>query len=259
MDRRGWLVAMVLGSAGCSLFAPTSELRAPADAAPTDVLAPDGAALVDGGSPCLGLQPAPFLCADFDDGTPLDAIFGIDTSNGATVTVDSLESRSSPRSLLFTLAVVPSMNQRCSLYKALPAKVSKVTIDVDVRIVQRGVGDTHDILAVRSGSDEVSLEVGTNGRLTFDEDSADAGLLEGKQALAHVFGSQWTHVRWEMVVAGAEATSTITIDGTVETVQPKSSSRMFDSGQLLIGDRVANDISTSWLTRMDNLLVRVEP
>jgi hypothetical protein len=116
----------------CGLTADFSGLQGGARDAGDLGEAGDAALDVDGGSPdagfCASRVPAPKLCADFDEGKPLD--FGwtlLDTSAGQTTRVDST-ALSPPGSFLSAIAPVNGTSS-ARLQESLPVLASRVHIE----------------------------------------------------------------------------------------------------------------------------------
>jgi len=266
--------AVVLGAvlSGCSLLVGVDGLS---DGEPS--MTPDGGPPADGGgngtvseggnggdgdgespdggaSPCQSpTTPPPFLCLDFDDGAPLSRDFPTtDVSPAASARIDQVDAVSPPGSLLITMPAGNALG--ASFMKPMPAEATEITIDVDVRLHERGVGADNDFLSFFLDSDnEVALEVrASGGEVSLD---ADTGGAAAKTPLSLRLEDRWTHLNWVVTIDGDFAVSTITADG-VQVGSATTGSAPFRSN-FVLGDRGISENTGTWRIRFDNLVVRV--
>ncbi|MEZ4264233.1 MAG: hypothetical protein R3B36_34515 [Polyangiaceae bacterium] len=263
--------------AGCSLITNLDGLSDPgaSDAGASDAVAPGDASAteasvdaaadgpppgVDAGVPfCKTVTPAPFFCADFEDGRTARQIFtSVEEHLGATVSVDNTDGRSSTGSLVLRFPGTAGAEGAARV--TLPASLTKLSVELDLRIDSFGEGDEHDFVGVfRNSAREAGLEVRPSGQLAFDEDvPADGGGDEEiKTGLARVLTSGWAHVTWVVVVEDDLATSVVSVDGTqIGTV--RSSPEPFLDSELVFGETVIGKLEKEWRSRIDNIVVRVE-
>jgi len=196
-------VAVGASLAACGLTADFSNLQGgtrdagPADA---DVGAPP---LLDGGNQgdassgfCASLSPAPRLCADFDEGLPVDTGWTLlDVTPNATVKVDTVFF-SSPGSMLsaVTPADVPASAR---LHEAVPLQTTQLHVEFEMLLPSGG--GPFELCAIHETAPDQ-----TDYGLFYKEEQGSllvyVGTLEedgGLQQFVYPLGappSQWLHV-----------------------------------------------------------------
>lgn len=240
------------------------DAGATADAS-TDGARVDGAILSDAeaGPPvafCASLDAAALaLCADFDQGV-LPAPFGrVLEENGGKVTLDTADSRSPPRSLLFTVGQSNSNSAAALAWTSRPI-ATEVSFDLDVRVDAFGSG-SFDVLGLTRAGVETGLQIRSDGALEFDIElpDGDGGQKETIIPIAGSIDSAWRHVRFE---ASPQSSSTwkvnVLVDGTFFGTTTVPTAGFVGQPDVVLGDDVVFPSSTPWRVHIDNVVVRAK-
>ncbi|MBS2013836.1 MAG: hypothetical protein JST00_13185 [Deltaproteobacteria bacterium] len=275
--RRYVLVVFAGGAlAACTLLTPLDGLMEgspEAGVSPTEAGAADGPADTGTGDVVVDVDAeasVPFcttvtgaaLCADFDDGKAPPAPFDSVALNGVanTLTYDSADSVSRPRSLFITGGPSTSGNTSAGLRWRTPTIASEVTVDFDFKAEQIGEKPFDLVNFVRAGY-ELSVEIAPTSQLQFDSQipDGDGGVIDGINKLTANAAATWKHLRW---VAKKDVSSRFKVEVFVDdvTVGTTTINQTLFLGQpnVEVGDLALEPSSPPWKVRMDNVVFRVK-
>jgi hypothetical protein len=193
--------SFALGSAiaGCSLALGIDKedyARAPVTSVPD--AANDGGS-VEAATPDAGPGPPSqcksthLFCDDFDDPSASLSDRGWlppFVTNGSTMVVDDLESKSPPRSL----SIKATPNGSCTMtHEVLPPSApTDITVAFDIRVEEPGIGVA--IADVGLSAYHVRLVVLSTGIATLDEWDDASGRLSARRASSSAIAGRWAHV-----------------------------------------------------------------
>ena len=266
------MLAFALAPAACSLTdldglssgGPVGDSGTlPPDSGP-DAVAKDGSADADGApdGPFCKSRTGYAFCADFDEGTapaPFDelSLEGM----GNSITYDSADFRSAPRSALFT-GGNPSEFSRAGLTWKSKTITTEVVVELDVRVIDLGKRP-FDIIGFSNGADDdLELEINELGVLQFDIDRVLPDGGDGGQVIptTGILDTAWHHVTFRATRSGTD-TMNVSVsldDQVVGTATGTPAKQVLGSPVLSIGDSDLEPTSTPWKLRLDNVLVTVK-
>jgi hypothetical protein len=156
---------------------------------------------------CDALVPAPKFCDDFERPTPTGTMWSsLNITLGATVTIDSTDSRSPTRSLNCVTPALDAGTPVASLSRSFPDIATDIRYSFDLKIAAPAVVGQIDLATVRlkapdagaNATMSVTLSVRPNQTLLMEEDYRfDAGQPSFK---SHGFGREPVFGQWERVV-----------------------------------------------------------
>lgn len=204
------------------------------------------------------------ICADFDDNNSPPFPFDSVSLNGAsnTLTYDSVDSKSPPRSLFMTGGPSSSGNTATGLVWKAPATTvaSEIVAELDFRAEQRG-SRPFDLLQFGRAGYDLSIEIAASGSLQFDYQipDGDGGSLNGTAPTTATATGAWQHVKW---TAKKDTGTRFKIDVSVDGVPAGSTTinQTLYTGQATvdIGDTSLEVSTTLWKVRMDNIVITVK-
>jgi hypothetical protein len=259
-------VAIAIAAAGCSLLVSTSGLSGAAeasDAGVADARAGESGPPLDSGidadaAPgpyCASLVPKPKFCADFDDG----AIAEYGQSNGA-VSLDTLQSKSAPASLLATVEANATERYGQLVRSFQNDTPSSVDLSFDAYVDEYDA--THDVELmtvrfVRPAQKVCLINVAIRRNAwTFDETCDDGSTAP--LALAHASSillkqSRWTHVEVSASFV-APRTFSLSVDGVMTfSGVPLAPALTTGAVQLIMGITYLQAQSTRAKVHTDNV------
>lgn len=266
------MLALALAPSACSLTdldglssgGPTADSGPVASDSGTDAFTKDGGADADGApdGPFCKSRTGYAFCADFDEGTvpaPFDELSLEGTGN--SITYDAADSRSAPRSALFT-GGHPTDFSRAGLIWKSKTITTEVVVELDVRVIDLG-RRPFDIIGFSNGADDdLELEINELGVLQFDidrilPDGGDAGQVI---TTTGILDTNWHHVTFRATRSGTD-TMNVSVsldDKVVGTATGTPAKQVLGASTLSIGDSDLEPTSTPWKLRLDNVLVTVK-
>ncbi len=212
--------SVIAPTATCALFPSLDGLTHEGDAEAVDApTAPDSAADVvdatapDAGRFCDNVSPKPVYCEDFDEPVAIDpsTLGGYGVSGGGTLTIDTTEWSSAPRSLLATMPAVSSGSAAAAAYPSVGPSPTMVTLAFDANIE---AGDTDvGISGLLTGATGLFVEVGPDGIYLQEGNYSSNPMYPTHPKHAVDWSVGWTHIEVTLTRTMSGALSSLAVNG----------------------------------------------
>lgn len=208
---------------------------------------------------CASRSPAPTLCNDFEDDAT--APWTVTPGGAGTVTIETTQSRSAPRSL--RVAVPAASSGRAFIARtfagALPATI---TIAFAVRAEAVATDTTQELavifLATSGGNPyQLQLEMRSNGMLELEEETPlpDATIPERNVDVGISLPfDEWRRVTWTVAIGASSSTSTVAVEGVANPSQLAVSAHAYKAAPTI---NIGHDgtVATPFSVFYDDLVV----